>query len=111
MSKYPSQVKFSRRTRSALIKEGQLDTRREIGPWSQESSGKEHTSHIQLNLSFFGELVNDICFKLGAVNAGLSKGSSIAILLPVMIPVPLLVCPITKHRHLNTDRKYCQDTL
>lgn len=68
-------------------------------------------SQVQTDLALLGKLVDDLRFKVGAVDTSLPEGSSIAILLPVMMPVPLLVCTVTEHRHLNTDRKWCHDTL
>lgn len=62
-------------------------------------------SQVQTDLALLGELVDDLRFEVGAVDAGLPEGSSIAILLPVVMPVPLLVGAITEHRHLNTDKK------
>lgn len=68
-------------------------------------------SQVQTDLSLLVELVDDFCFEVGAVDTGLPEGSSIAVLLPVVMPVPLLVGTITEHRHLNTDRKWRRDTL
>lgn len=62
-------------------------------------------SQVQTDLALLVELMDDLRFELGAVDAGLPEGSSVAILLPVVMPVPLLVGTVTKHRHLNTDRK------
>lgn len=61
-------------------------------------------SQVQTDLAFLGELVDDLRFEVSAVDASFPKGSSIAILLPVVMPVPLLVGTVTKHRYLNTDR-------
>lgn len=54
-------------------------------------------SAMQSDLAFLGQAVDDLCFKLCTVDSSLPEGSSIAILLPVVMPVSLLVCTITKH--------------
>lgn len=60
---------------------------------------------MQTDLALFGQLLDDLCLEVGAVNAGLPEGSSVAVLFPVMVPVPLLVGAVTEHGHLNEDRK------
>lgn len=52
---------------------------------------------MQSNLAFLGQAGDDLCFELGTVDSRLPEGSSVAILLPVVMPVSLLVCTITKH--------------
>lgn len=54
-------------------------------------------SQVQTDLALLVELVDDLCFEVGIVDAGRLKGSSIAIRLPVVMPVPLLVGSVTKH--------------
>lgn len=62
-------------------------------------------SQAQTDLARLGELMDDLRFKLRVVDTGLPEGSSIAILLPVVVPVALLVGAVTKNRHLNTTGK------
>lgn len=58
---------------------------------------------VEADLSFLGELVDDLRLEVGAVNARLPEGSGVVVVLPVVVPVPLLVRTVTEHRHLNTD--------
>ncbi|KAG7226819.1 hypothetical protein INR49_014168 [Caranx melampygus] len=46
-------------------------------------------SQVQSDFALLGKLVNDLCLKVGTVDAGLPESSCVAILLPVMMPVPL----------------------
>lgn len=66
---------------------------------------RSSSSQVQTDLAILGELVDDLRLELCVVDARLPEGSSIAILLPVVMPVPLLVGTVTKHGHLDTDRK------
>lgn len=59
---------------------------------------------METDLSFLGEPVDDLRLEVGAVNARLPEGSGVVVVLPVVVPVPLLVRTVTKHRHLNTDK-------
>lgn len=61
---------------------------------------------MQADLALLGQSVDDQRLKLGVVDAGFSEGSSVAILLPVVVPVSLLVSTEPKHRHLDADRKF-----
>lgn len=61
-------------------------------------------SQVQTDLALPGELMDDLRFEISAVDAGLLEGSGIAILLPVVMPVPLLVGTVAKHRHLSTEQ-------
>lgn len=54
-------------------------------------------SQMQTDLACLGELMDDLRFELRVVDAGLPEGSSIAILLPVVVPVALLVGAVTKN--------------
>lgn len=54
-------------------------------------------SQVQTDLARLGELMDDLRFELRVVDTGLPEGSSIAVLLPVVVPVALLVGAITKH--------------
>lgn len=54
-------------------------------------------SQAQTDLARLGELMDDLRFKLRVVDTGLPEGSSIAILLPVVVPVALLVGAVTKN--------------
>lgn len=58
-------------------------------------------SQVQTDLALSGELMDDLCLKFRVVDPGLSEGSGVAILLPVVMPVPMLVSTITKHWHLE----------
>ncbi len=57
----------------------------------------EGVSQVQTDLALLGELMDDLRFEVTTVDAGLPEGSSVAILLPVVMPVPILVCTVTKH--------------
>lgn len=54
-------------------------------------------SQVQTDLALSGELMDDLGLKFRVVDPGLSEGSGVAILLPVVMPVPMLVSTITKH--------------
>lgn len=54
-------------------------------------------SQVQTDLAFPGELVDDVRLKLRTVDASLPEGSTVAVVLPVVMPVSLLVGTITEH--------------
>lgn len=60
-------------------------------------------SQVQTDLALSGELMDDLGLKFRVVDPGLSEGSGVAILLPVVMPVPMLVSTITKHWHLEPN--------
>lgn len=62
---------------------------------------------VEADFALLGQPVDDLSLKLGTVDARLPKCSSITILFPVVMPVPLLVSTIPEHGHLSTNRKYC----
>lgn len=54
-------------------------------------------SQVKSDFAFIGKLLDDLPLKVGTVDAGLLEGSGKLILLPVVMPVPLLVCTVAEH--------------
>jgi len=59
-------------------------------------------SQVQTDFALLGELVDDLRFKVGAVDAGLPEGPGEVVLLPIVVPVALLVGAVPEHGHLET---------
>lgn len=54
-------------------------------------------STVQFDFALFVEPLNDLSLEICIVDARLSKSASVSVVLPVVVPVSLLVCPISKH--------------
>lgn len=98
VSKVVSNLLLSRHTTELKVTLELKSVHQSVGQWS--------ASQVQADLALLGQSVDDQRLKLGVVDAGLSEGSSIAILLPVVVPVSLLVSTKPKHRHLDPDIKF-----
>lgn len=62
-------------------------------------------SRVQSDLSLLGQLLYDLHLKISAVHARLAEGAGVAVLFPVVVPIALLVGPVTKHGHLWAGKK------
>ena len=67
-------------------------------------------SGVQGDLVLLSQAMDDLGFVLGAMDASLPEGSCEAVLLPVVVPVPVLVCPVAIQRHLRTDGQTGRET-
>ena len=65
---------------------------------------------MQGDFVLLGQAMDDLGFVLGAMDTGLLEGSCKAVLLPVVVPVPILVCPVAIQRHLQTDGQTGRET-
>lgn len=54
-------------------------------------------SSVQFDFALFVEPLNDLSLEICVVDARLSKGAGISVVLPIVVPVSLLVRPISKH--------------
>lgn len=70
--------------------------------WRHSGGG----SQAQADLALLGQPVDDLRLEVSVVDARLPEGPSVAVLLPVVVPVALLVGAVAKHRHLDTDTSY-----
>lgn len=64
------------------------------------------SSAVQGDLALSVQYVDDLHLKVSVVHPGLPEGPSVLVFFPVVVPVPLLVCPIAKHRHLAERRQH-----
>lgn len=52
---------------------------------------------VQFDFALFVEPLNDLSLEICIVDASLSKSAGVSVVLPIVVPVPLFVCPISKH--------------
>ncbi|TNN71123.1 Alanine--tRNA ligase, cytoplasmic [Liparis tanakae] len=57
------------------------------------------------DLASLGQVLDDLGFVVGVVDAGLPELSGVAVLFPVVVPIPPAVCPETKHIHLRESQE------
>lgn len=60
---------------------------------------------VQSDLALYGELLDDLGFKVGVMDPRLPEGAGVPVLLPVVVPVPLPVSAVPEHGHLKRESR------
>lgn len=54
-------------------------------------------SCVEFDFAVFVKLLNDLGLKVCVVDARFSKGTGVSVVFPIVVPVSLLVRPVSKH--------------
>lgn len=68
--------------------------------WSRKPETQPSVSSVNLDLAGFGQHVDDVCLEVSVVHPRLPELPGVAVVLPVVVPVPPAVSTEPKDVHL-----------